>query len=197
MASSENPYASPFADTSVDPTGVLAPAEVEEVRRRYLSREASIRSVGSLYYMSGTLMGFIVLAIVAGTLAGGTMGLGLFEVLFLLFYLAMAVLSFVLGAGLRRLDARVKIPVVILSVLGLLWVPIGTLINGYILYLMLSSKSKVVLSPYYHEIIAQTPHIKYRTSLLAWIVLIILLLVIVAAVVGFLLLPVMMDRMTH
>ena len=45
------------------------------------------------------------------------------------------------------------------------------LIVGYILYLMLSEKGSVVFSPAYKEIIARTPHIKYRTSLILKIAL--------------------------
>lgn len=187
----ENPYASPLTDTSVEAAGVLAPAEVEEVRRKYLSHEASVRSVGALYYISGTMLALAVVGMVVGLIADPAVPW--FVLVLVLFYLAMAVLSFALGAGLRRLDGRARIPVVILSVLGLLWIPIGTLINAYILYLMLSAKGAMVFSPYYHGIIAQTPHIKYRTSAVTWILLILLLVVIVGSVVAFVLLPMVMQ----
>ncbi|NUQ61994.1 MAG: hypothetical protein HUU20_05875 [Pirellulales bacterium] len=193
MANDENPYASPLTDTSVEVAGVFAPADVEAIRRKHLNHEASVRSVGTLYYLSGTFLAVMVLGLIAAFFAEPTPGmwLGMFLPLF---YLAMAVLSFVLGAGLRRLDARVKIPVSILSVLGLIWIPIGTLINAYILYLMLSAKGRMVFSPDYHAIIAQTPHIKYRTSLLTRILLVILLLIIVGSIVGFVLLPLTMQH---
>jgi hypothetical protein len=41
---------------------------------------------------------------------------------------------------------------------------VGMLIAGYILYLLLSPKGAVVFSRPTREIIARTPHVKYRTS---------------------------------
>ena len=58
------------------------------------------------------------------------------------------------------------------------------LIVGYILYLLLSPKGSVVFSPAYKEIIAQTPHIKYRTSLILKIVLVLFVSLIGLAIVG-------------
>ena len=75
-----------------------------------------------------------------------------------------------------------KIPVTILSGLGLLSIPIGTLINGYILYLMYSQKGKVVFSPEYQDIRDATPEIQYQTSKLAWGILIVLVLGLVALI---------------
>jgi hypothetical protein len=40
------------------------------------------------------------------------------------------------------------------------------LINGYILYLVFSEKGRRVFSPEYQEIIRQTPHVKYQTSII-------------------------------
>jgi hypothetical protein len=45
------------------------------------------------------------------------------------------------------------------------------LINGYILYLVFSQKGKTVFSDEYQAVIQQTPHIKYRTSIIIWILL--------------------------
>jgi hypothetical protein len=75
-----------------------------------------------------------------------------------------------------------RIPTGILSGLGLLGFPLGTLINGYILYLIFSQKGKTVFSEEYQAVIEQTPHIKYRTSILVWILLGLVLLVIGIAI---------------
>ena len=77
-----------------------------------------------------------------------------------------------------------RVPVAILSGIGLLNFPIGTLINAYILYLVFSAKGQYVLSRPYAEIIRQTPHVRYRSSALL-IVLLIIIGLIVAAVVTF------------
>ncbi|MBN2296713.1 MAG: hypothetical protein JXM70_30080 [Pirellulales bacterium] len=73
---------------------------------------------------------------------------------------------------------------VIISGIGLLQIPIGTIIHAYILYLMLSRKATVVFSPKYREIIARTPHIKYKTSLAVKIILGIFLAMFVTAIVA-------------
>jgi len=49
--------------------------------------------------------------------------------------------------------------------------PIGTLIHGYILYLYWGTKGRKVFSPEYKQIIAGTPHVKYKTSIIIWILL--------------------------
>src|SRR4030095_8127226 len=88
------------------------------------------------------------------------------------------------GTGLRRLRRWARIPTGILSGIGLLGFPIGTIINGYILYLIFSQKGKVVFSDEYRAVIEQTPHIKYRTSIVVWIVLGLLLLLIAAGIIA-------------
>ena len=101
-------------------------------------------------------------------------------------FLGLAALQIWAGIGLRRLSPWARIPSGILSGFGLLGFPIGTLINGYILYLLFSKKGTTVFSEEYKRAIAQTPHIKYRTSLVVWILLGLLLLLIGGLVVGFL-----------
>lgn len=66
--------------------------------------------------------------------------------------------------------------------IGLSSIPVGTLINGYILFLIFGKKGKLVFSERYQEIIAATPHIKHRTSKAVWIVLGIVLAVIVLGI---------------
>jgi ABC-type multidrug transport system permease subunit len=60
--------------------------------------------------------------------------------------------------------------------------PIGTLINAYILYLFLSKKGRTVFSPGYQEVIAATPDVKYKTSIVVWIFIALVLAFIVIAV---------------
>ena len=150
----------------------------EEMRNRYLKHEASVRSVGSLYYLGGGLLILAALGSVLGASSGGDTAVSAI----------VGVILLVLGAaqiwtayGLRRLQSWARVPVGIMSGLGLLGFPLGTLINGYILYLIFSQKGVVVFSPEYRAVIAQTPHIKYRMSALVWILVGIVVLVLVAA----------------
>ena len=104
-------------------------------------------------------------------------------------FFVLGIGQFCVGYGLRRLKRWSRVPSGILSGLGLLAIPIGTLINAYILYLIFSKKGKMVFSDEYHDIIKQTPHIKYRTSIVIWVVLGVLL-----ALMGFGLLSAFLHR---
>jgi uncharacterized BrkB/YihY/UPF0761 family membrane protein len=73
----------------------------------------------------------------------------------------------------------------ILSIIGLVGIPVGTLINGWILYLIHCKKGQTILSPGYQDIIAATPHVKYRRSVGDWIALG-LVLAILLGIVGLL-----------
>jgi hypothetical protein len=92
-------------------------------------------------------------------------------------WLAMALSCFQLYAGrsMQTLNASGKIAAIIISVIGLLGFPCGTLISVFALYLLLSSKGEMIYSPQYKEIIQATPHIRYKTSIIVWIFLFILL----------------------
>jgi len=92
--------------------------------------------------------------------------------------------QFWVGTGLRRLKKWTRIPTGILSGIGLFGFPLGTIINGYILFLIFSQKGKVVFSDEYRAVIEQTPHIKYRTSIVVWIVLGLVLLLIAAGIIA-------------
>ena len=69
--------------------------------------------------------------------------------------------------------------------LGCLGLFLGlSIIPAYTIFLMASRKSTVVCSADYKEIIAHTPHIKYKTSILVWIFLVLVVLVLILAVIG-------------
>ena len=175
-----NPFAAPEATDAIAvsiPGDSAVLGDIEATRRRLLSHEASIRSVGTLY-----LLGFVFLALLAvfsllGCLAtlpqltrapNGVEAL-IQALVMTLVLAAFAALYYYIGTGLRRLDPRVRTVSMIMTGFGLLGFPIGTLISGYILYLLASEKGKEVLSVEYQGIVAATPHIKYRTSTVVWI----------------------------
>ncbi|MCB9763720.1 MAG: hypothetical protein H6739_28380 [Alphaproteobacteria bacterium] len=191
---SENPYAPPAADLDQVRFGELG--EAEDIRRLHLQHEASIRSFGLLYIIGGAmaLLGGLVIGVgdVARTLgssgpsAGGNERVVL--ALLLGFYMVVGAINLYVGVGLRRLNPGVKLAATLLACLSLLSIPIGTLMGGYLLYLLHSQKGKVVMSPTYAEIRAATPHIVYKTSPLAWAIIGLMVLffvgLIALAVVG-------------
>lgn len=169
--------------------GVTTNSAAVQLRTQHLGHEASLRSVGVLYLVGGILtsLGGLLMLIGALRLMGNpnlaqsnqpvliaaTIGLVL---------LVVGGLQAACGFHLRRLRPLARIPVGIISALGLLAVPLGTLINGYILYLLFSKKGRFILSPEYQAIVAATPEIKYRTSIVIWILLGLVLVFIVGAI---------------
>jgi hypothetical protein len=143
--------------------GVNTTGESEAIRQAHIKHEASVKSVGVLYFLGAAFLLLIgVVSMVSGDLGRLAMG-----ALFCL----LAAGQLVVGIGLRGLKSWARIPTGILSGIGLIGFPLGTLINGYILYLVFCQKGATVFSDDYKRVIAETPHIKYRTSIVVWILL--------------------------
>ena len=192
----------PYQSTSTAASGASIAtggvgANASEIRQEYLSHEASVRSIGTLYMIGSVfgvlasllmLMGFVI-ALFAGDAGGGPDGIGVGVVLvFTILFFAINVFQVFLALGLRRLQNWARITAGVFSVPGLLGVPVGTIISAYFLYILFSRKGAYVCSEEYHQIVAATPHIKYKTPVLVWVFagLIVLLIgvAIVASVAG-------------
>lgn len=142
----------------------------EQIRQAHIQHEASVKSVGFLYFMAAAVLLF---GGSFSTLAGGdAAAIGIFMLVFGAGLVAT-------GIGLRKLKHWGRVAAGCLSTLGLLGFPIGTLINAYILYLLFSQKGKMVFSEDYKRIIAETPHIKYRTSIVVWVLLGLVVLILI------------------
>lgn len=183
--------ANPYAPTSNVSAAEMAASDVEAYRKMYLSHEASVKSIGVLYMLGAIFMVPIGLVLFGIAIFGGGdmdgVGQGIFAGLGAM-YAALGVLQGFVAMGLRRLENWAKIVATVFSVIGLIGFPVGTLISAYFLYLLLSEKGKIVFSDHYKTVIQQTPHIKYKTSIIVWIFLGLLLFLIglgvVAAVAG-------------
>ena len=176
MSTPLNPYQAPA--TRVDDVIDSANPQAESIRREHINHEASIKAVGTLYYLSmlGLAAGGLTTIFSTAAFARSSMGGPAFGA----FMLVMAAVFFTMGRGLRKLRPWVRIPTVLLSILGLLGFPLGTLINGYVIWLILSKKGRLVLSPDYAAIVEATPQVKYRTSIVVWILLGLIVLLVVA-----------------
>ena len=176
MSTAINPYAAPRAaveDFSANP-------EADSIRREHINHEASIKGVGILYYISGAGM---LVASAAG-LFGASSGRNALPLLAIFVVLGLLSAGFIaVGRGLRTLKPWARIPTTVLAALGLLGFPVGTLINGYILWLIHSQKGRFILSPEYAPIVEATPDVKYRTPLWIWILLGVLVLALVAVLI--------------
>ena len=165
-----NPFASPLAH---DETPAYVDADIEARRHQMLSHEASVKSIGTLYYLGSVLCilhGLLLLVGMAVALGQGG-GPAEFSILAIVTVLLLGLggVQFWIAGGLRRLDPVARIPAICLAVIGLLGFPIGTLISIYFLYLLGSEKGRQVMSKEYQAIVAATPHIKYKTSIIVWI----------------------------
>ena len=141
----------------------------DEVRNRYLKHEASVKSIGLLYYLGGIgllIMGLIAIFVVQPGATDSARQPWMAAI-----FLGLSVTQFWVGTGLRRLKRWARVPSGVLSGIGLLGFPVGTIVNAYILYLICCKKGAMVFSEEYRAIIEQTPHIKYRTSIVIWILL--------------------------
>lgn len=179
IMSTLNPYETPkaaVADVGTD-------LEAERVRRSHINHEASIKSVGVLYYLSAAMIAFGAIMLLGSYVdrsGGETVSNGGYVVFMALLCAGMVVT----GRGLHTLKRWARVPTGIFSGLGLLGFPVGTLINGYILWLVFSKKGQVVLSEDYKAIVAATPHVRYRTSIVVWVLFAVVVATLVAALIG-------------
>lgn len=171
----QNPYAAPQSQILQSSTSD------EAIRREHINTEATIKSVGTLYYLGAALV-FVAGAysIIDATqskdkewieqLVGGV------------FFVILGIGQGFVAFGLRRLRAWARVPTVIFSCLGLLGFPIGTLISIYILVKLLGKQGKFVMTDEYQRIIAATPHIQRKTSIVVIILLVLLVLILIGAI---------------
>jgi hypothetical protein len=201
---SENPYeptGSAYGSGSLDSNVELSQAEI--VRKSHLSHEANLQSFGCLYTLGG-ILGIIgsIFYVAMGVfiLAGGLpaqpanqnvpvpntnpAAAGLVVALLGLVFLAISVLQLLGGRAMQTLNPKGKVLAIIISAIGLLGFPCGTLLSTYLLYLLLSTKGEMVFSDRYKEIIQATPHIKYKTSIIVWIFLFLLIAVILMGIIA-------------
>ena len=169
-----NPYAPPLTPTLTAQPTLLANAEA--LRREHIGTETNLRAVGLLFYLAAIGMLLAGLGpVIAAQGRPDSMDVTTSALL-----LGLGVGYLVTAFGLRRLRGWARIPTLILSGLGLLGFPIGTLINGYILLKVLSKQGRFVMTPDYQRIIAATPKVKYKTPWYVWL----LLVLIVGAIIG-------------
>ena len=183
MPAAVNPYAPPKARVE---DVVQGSSEAEAIRREHIKHEASIRSIGVLDYLGGGGLCFAAIGLLAAGASGKSGGVP-FAGAIGIAYIAIGVLLIFVGRGVRALRPWARTTSIVLAAIGLLGVPFGTLINGYILYLLLSHKGQRIFAADYPEIVAATPHIKYRTSAVVWVLLGLVALIIVALLVAALL----------
>jgi hypothetical protein len=164
--------------------GVLGVGDSEQIRQEHLKHEASVKSVGILYLIGATFMGLgaLIFPLRPSQPSGGAPSAVAAAPIILM--LGLATVFFVTGIGIRKLKPWARIVSGILAGLGLLAIPIGTLVNAYILWLLFSKKGATIFSDDYRRIIAETPHIRYKTSIVVWILIGLVVALVLFGLIG-------------
>lgn len=187
----QNPFAAPLADDSTW-AGPGVGSEAAQLREQHINHEASLKTIGFLHYLAAISSGLGVVAAVGGLLSDAAGGGNTDIMPTLLGTTVLAVIAFAYGAigrGLRHFQRWVRPWATITSLLGVFWFPVGTILGLIFVYLLWCRKSNIVFSEEYKQVIAQTPHVKRKTSIIVKIFLGLLLVVIALAFVGFLVGP--------
>lgn len=172
----------PYAPVAAEQPQLESLSDAAVIRQQHLSHEASIKSIGTLYLLAALIFVpigiWLIVATFLGTPSLATTGsIGFFQLAFGLF-------QGMTGLALRQLKNWARVVAIIFSVIGLIAFPLGTLISAYFLYLLLSAKGGYIFSDQYQQVIAATPDMKYKTSIIVWIFLALLLLLIAVVIVG-------------
>ena len=179
-----NPYEATEFSSDESPLSDV-PSDAEAIRKEHLNHEASIRSIGMLYMLGAVLVILLGAALMTqGILLRPPVEDAIFIVAFCFIYMAMGLVQFVIGRGLRNFGKSARIGGIVLSCIGLLAVPIGTLMSGYFIYLLAGRKGQYIFSDEYQAIRRATPHIVYRTSMIVWVLAALLVLLLIGAVIG-------------
>lgn len=158
-----------------------ADPDVVAIREAHIGHERQLKSIGLLFGLGAAMLLLALLALLlpgddggpgnarqmAGVVGGGLI-IGLF-----------AAAAGALAYGYRTLAPWVKYVGTPVSMLGLLAIPMGTLVHAYILYLVWCEKGRRVLAPDYAAIIRATPQVRYKRTVGDWIALALLVLLVV------------------
>lgn len=163
-----NPYEAPKSAAAGSPAPRDA-SEFEQIRKQHLNHEAWIHAIGDLYCSAGAALLFalvVVMPAVADCIMSGRL-LSTEDIVACLLLPILAVagpLHIWVGIGLRRFRQNVRFPAAALAGVGLLGLPIGPVINAYVLYVLLSPQGGRILSPDYEQVLAATPAVWRRPS---------------------------------
>lgn len=174
----------PYAPVGGSPEQVVPVSDdAEAMRRYYLPHETSVKSLGLLFIVGGFVTMLAGINLLAPLIAAQARRVDVHLVIALAVML-FGTIQFVIGFGLRKLNATARIVGVFLCAISILNVPVGSIISVYFLYLLLSKKGQMIFRPEYKEIIAMTPDVRYRTPGYIWVVAALIVLLTVLFFVG-------------
>lgn len=175
-----NPYAAVLNNPALRPKKKRKKsddlADAVRIREDNIGWESLLTQWGTFTTFTGVVgLIFFVLAMI-GLASGASLPEGasvpgmMFLIPTLVFVVAMYVFSISVGIGLRNLSNYGRICSTIFAGLGLLAIGPGTLLCGWILYLLWAGPSNLIFSEEYRKVVKQTPHIQ-RTPYLLYILI--------------------------
>ena len=170
-----NPYAAPQSQV------IPQSSQDEIIRREHINTEATIKSVGILYYLSAFGLVLYGLILTGAGLSANREGSWMVLIIGVVL-LALGIGQGWVAYGLRKLSGWARIPTIILASIGLLAFPVGTVINIYILIKVAGKQGQFVFTPEYQRIIAATPLVKRKTSIVVWVLLLLFVVVLIGII---------------
>jgi hypothetical protein len=135
----------------------IAVTDSAAVRAEHLRHETAIQMIGLLYFTAAVCL--LAAGVTVAVLTHGEEAVRV-SIMFGL----LAVGFGYSGWLLRRLDTRARYTASLMAVIALMALPIGTVLGGYVLYLVHCKKGRTILSPEYREVIAATPEFQCRVA---------------------------------
>lgn len=185
LSEGANPFRAPDVTETVKaiPADAAELAKAIQIREEHLRHETSLKSIGALFLLVGAFFG------IAGLyyLFEATQRRANLPIAAVVPLLGLMLLFVTTGIYVRLLSRWAWLPLGAILFLGLLLFPLGTLINGYVIYLFLCRKGRTVFAPSYHRVILLTPQLEYRTSpvLLAMLAMVAILIIVGGIVILF------------
>jgi hypothetical protein len=167
-----NPFESPqTSNEDYVPDAPFDPTNAESIRRKHLSREANIQSLGAIFLIGSVTFGVGGVALIFAAFENLEDEDPLidtsFYILFAVFSAGISLLHGWIGVGLCRLDRTIRLLAILLCVLWLAGfyavLPVAISVVGVIM--LLGQRADYVFSPEYQRIRAATPHIRYGSPI--------------------------------
>jgi len=157
-----NPYAPSIL---TEPAREEVVSEAVRIRRQHINHETSVGAVGGCFCVVAVPLILFIFFTVLAVISRGT-GNFVESIISLSITAIVAAVLLATGLGLRRRSLAARVSTILLSALFLLVFPVGTIVGGYVLYLLGSKKGQTVFSAEYQEIVDETPEVKCQTTML-------------------------------
>lgn len=171
--STDSTESNPYAVLPIGNSNAETESEDVRLRKAHIGHEANVQGIGVLFRLGGFLA--LLIALFQGAISFSAVRIDSTLFFGALAFAAVGIFQIVVGEGLRKLRPWSRIVAAILSMIGLLAFPIGTLVGPYFLYLLLSKKGAMVFSEEYRKVIETTSHVRYQTPVVLWVILLALL----------------------